>query len=313
MSDQGFGFYSTADEVLDGMDLSGKVVLITGGNTGLGAETARSMAARGADVIITARTCSRADEVVSSIKAATGKTIEVGELELDSLVSIREFAEDFLARHPRLHILINNAGVMACPEGKTRDGFELQFGTNHLGHFLLTCLLAPALIDAAPSRVVNLSSFGHTFAPVCFDDIHFEYRDYDKILSYGQSKTANVLFTVALEKKLADKGVRAFAVHPGLIPTDLSRHMNTEEFKSAPRGSERTAKTVAQGAATTVYAATTPDLEGKGGLYLANCQICSVDDESESHDIVRSYAIDPASADLLWNRSEEMVGQTFRF
>ena len=313
MTNKTFGFESTTDEVLEGIDLTGKVVLITGGNSGLGAETARAMAAKGADVTITARKRSKAADVVSQIEAATGKTVNVGELELGSLASVRAFASEFLASHPRLDILINNAGVMACPLGQTEDGFEMQFGTNHLGHFLLTCLLAPALIEGAPSRVVNLSSLGHKTATVDFDDVNFEQRDYDKWVSYGQSKTANVLFSVGLEQRLADKGVHAYAVHPGVIRTNLSRHMADEELEAMSSGLENIVKTVENGAATSVYAATSPALEGKGGLYLSDSQVCPVDDESESHNVVRSYAVDSDGADQLWDLSETMVGEKFSF
>ena len=313
MTEKKFGFESTTDEVLEGIDLTGKVVLITGGNSGLGAETARAMAAKGADVTITARKRSKAADVVSQIEATTGKTVRVGELELGSLASVRAFAGEFLASHQKLNILVNNAGVMACPHGHTEDGFEMQFGTNHIGHFLLTCLLVPALIRGAPSRVVNLSSLAHKGARVNFDDVNFEQRDYDKWVSYGQSKTANVLFSVGLEKRLADHGVHAYAVHPGVIRTNLTRHMEVEELKAISRGSENIVKTVANGAATSVYAATSPALGDEGGLYLSDSQVCPVDDESKSHNVVRSYAVDPDTADRLWDLSETMVGEKFSF
>src|SRR5215470_10110070 len=195
------GADTTADQVLEGIDLHGRLVLVTGGSSGLGREAARAMAAKGAHVVLTARDPAKGRDVVGSITASTDNPrVELEELELDSLASVRAFAKRFLAKHDRLDVLLNNAGVMACPLGHTGDGFELQFGTNHIGHFLLTCLLAPALRKGAPSRVVSLSSRGHHLAPVDFDDPNFERRPYQKWASYGQSKTANVLFAVGLER-----------------------------------------------------------------------------------------------------------------
>ncbi len=312
-----FGIDSTADDVLDGIDLNGKLVLITGGSSGLGVETARAMAAKGAHVVITARDMAKAEMVATDIRASTGNNaVEIEELELGSLAGIRAFAERFLAKHDRLDILVNNAGVMACPYGTTEDGFELQFGTNHLGHFLMTGLLAPVLIKGAPSRIVSLSSAGHQFSPVVFDDIGFQHRDYQKWLSYGQSKTANVLFAVGLEKRLGERGVHAYAVHPGAILTELARHMSEEEiegYRQRQAAGDLHVKTVEAGAATTVYAATAPELEGRGGLYLADCRVCDVDDRAESWSVVRSYAVDPEAAERLWTMSEEMVGTSVSF
>src|SRR5262245_23813294 len=197
-----FGAETTASEVADGIDLRGKVALVTGGSSGLGQETARVLADRGAHVILTARDLPKGEAVAAGIRGWTGTQHGQAEaLELGSLKHIRVFAERFLARHPSLHILVNNAGVMACPPAKTADGFELQFGSNHVGHFLLTCLLAPALRKGAPSRVVSVSSRGHHISPVVFDDIQFERRPYEKWQAYGQSKTANVLFAVGIEKR----------------------------------------------------------------------------------------------------------------
>src|SRR5579862_7135149 len=217
-----FGAETTASEAAEDIDLRGKVALVTGGSSGLGQETARVLAARGAHVILTARDVPKGEAVAAGIRASTGNAqVEVEALELGSLETIRAFARRILSRHPRLHILVNNAGVMACPPAKTSDGLELQFGSNHVGHFLATCLLAPALLRGAPSRVVSVSSRGHRISPVDFDDIQFERRPYDKWLAYGQSKTANVLFAVALERRLGSRGVRANALHPGAILTEL--------------------------------------------------------------------------------------------
>jgi len=311
----GFGHDTTADEVLEGIDLTGKLALVTGGSGGLGAETARALAAKGARVVLTARDLAKGEAVAKGIRESTGsQAVEVEELELGSLASIRAFAERFAARHDALQILVNNAGVMACPFAKTTDGFEQQFGTNHLGHFLLTGLLAPALLRGAPARIVLLSSRGHQQSPVVFDDIHFEGRPYDKWEAYGQSKTANVLHAVELERRLGPRGVHANAVHPGVIPTDLARHLQPEDFqrlrKRAPGGKMRL-KTVEAGAATSVYAATAPELEGRGGLYLEDCHVAEVNDAEGATEGVRSYALDPETARRLWSVSEEGVGQGF--
>jgi NAD(P)-dependent dehydrogenase (short-subunit alcohol dehydrogenase family) len=269
------------------------------------------LASKGARVVITARNLPKAEKVVAEIKSSSGADVEIEELELGSLASIRVFADRFLNKHDALHILVNNAGVMACPHGRTEDGFELQFGTNHLGHFLMTGLIAPALLRAAPARIVSLSSRGHHFSPVVFDDIHFENRDYEKWQAYGQAKTANALFAVALEKRLADRGVHAYAVHPGAIMTDLARHLTEEDwemFRKRQEAGTMHLKTIESGAATSVYAATAPELEGRGGFYLADCAMCQVDDAEDNLECVRPYALDPDAAERLWTVSEEMVG-----
>jgi NAD(P)-dependent dehydrogenase (short-subunit alcohol dehydrogenase family) len=312
-----FGHDTTADEVLEGIDLDGKLALVTGGSGGLGAETARALASKGARVVLTARDLAKGEAVAKSIRESTGNAeVEVEELELGSLAGIRAFAERFLARHADLQILVNNAGVMACPRAQTSDGFELQFGSNHLGHFLMTGLIAPALLRGAPARVVCVSSRGHQQSPVVFEDIHYERRPYDKWEAYGQSKTANILFAIELERRLAARGVHANAIHPGVILTELSRHMGPEDFehirKRASRGGGRMqVKTVEAGAATSVYAATAPELEGRGGLYLEDCGVAAVDDAEDATAGVRSYAVDPELAQRLWSVSEEAVGQRF--
>ncbi len=313
----GFGHDTTTDEVLQGIELAGKLALVTGGSSGLGAETARALASRGARVVLTARNVAKGEEVARGIRSSTGNAeVEVEELELGSLASIRAFADRFLDRHDALQILVNNAGVMACPHEKTADGFELQFGTNHLGHFLLTCLIVPALLKGAPSRVVTLSSRAHQMSPVVLDDVNFEHRPYHKWLSYGQSKTANVLFTVELERRLGSRGVHACAVHPGVIQTELSRYMGEEDWelirsRAVAREGELRTKSVEAGAATSVYAATAPELEGRGGIYLEDCAISAVDDSEDASSGVRSYAVDQDAARRLWSLSEEMVGEVF--
>jgi NAD(P)-dependent dehydrogenase (short-subunit alcohol dehydrogenase family) len=218
---------------------------------------------------------------------------------------VRTFAQEFLSKYEQLHLLINNAGVMACPFGKTADGFERQFGTNHLGHFLLTQLLTPALLKGAPARVVNLSSRAHRMSPVVFEDIQFQNRDYHKWGAYGQSKTANILHAVELNRRLGPQGVQAFAVHPGVIQTELGRHLDEEDLQFM---STLTFKSTEAGAATSVYAATAPELAGKGGEYLFDCRIAEVSDDPDNIDVVRSYAVDPNLAEKLWVLSEQMVG-----
>ena len=295
---------ATTDDVLDGIDLTGKTVVITGGTSGLGQESARAMAAKGANVTMTGRNMEKAQAVADAI----GGDVSVEELELGSFASIRAFADRMLKKHPRIDILINNAGVMASPYMETSDGFELQFGSNHLGHFLMTTLLMPAFGEG--SRVVALSSSAHHFAPVMFDDIGFKSKDYDKWAAYGQSKTANALFAIGLNTRLKDKGAEAFSVHPGVIQTELARHMTEEDIAMFAGGIESGAiptKTVPQGAATQVYAATAPELAGKGGAYLADVQIAPVEADTEDMSKVRPYAIDGEAAERLWAVSEEMV------
>jgi NAD(P)-dependent dehydrogenase (short-subunit alcohol dehydrogenase family) len=310
-----FGPETTTNDVLAGIDLHGVVALVTGGSSGLGQETARAFAAQGAQVILTARDVPKGEAAAAAIRASTGnERVTVEALELGSLASIRACAQRVLERHGRLHILVNNAGVMACPFAKTADGFEMQFGSNHLGHFLLTCLLVPALRAGAPSRIVSVSSRGHHLSPVVFEDIHFEHRPYHKWLSYGQAKTANVLFAVALERRLAASGVHANALHPGAIMTELGRHLEAEDIQflqSRNRGMQF--KSVEAGAATAVFTATAPELVGRGGLYLEDCHVAHVNDAPDALDGVKSYALDPENAERLWDVSEKLAGGRFTF
>ncbi|MEZ4375177.1 MAG: oxidoreductase [Polyangiaceae bacterium] len=309
-----FGHDTTATQVLEGIDLKGQLALVTGGSSGLGVETARALAARGADVVITARNLEKAEAVAKKIREETSSRVSVEELELDRLASIRAFAQRFLAQHPKLQLLINNAGVMACPKGETQDGFEQQFGTNHLGHFLLTGLLVPALLAGAPARIVNLSSRGHFLSPLDIEDPNFERREYDKWIAYGQAKTANVLHAVELERRLGARGVHAYAVHPGVIITELIRHMNQADFeRMQKRGTTSRMKTVEAGAATSVYAATAPELAERGGCYLEDCHVSEVNDDPSATEGVRSYALDPELAQRLWAASERLVGESFGF
>ncbi|HAU21817.1 MAG TPA: short-chain dehydrogenase [Erythrobacter sp.] len=316
MSD--FGGESTADEVLEGLDLTGKLVFVTGGASGLGQETARVMAAKGAHVVLAARDQAKLDEAADAIRADTGSDkVETIIVDLASLDSVRSCSAEANSRFDRIDLLINNAGVMACPQMQTADGFEMQFGTNHLGHFLLTKLLMPLVEKGSGKRIINLSSRGHHFCPVDLDDPNFERREYDKWQSYGQSKTANILFSVGLEKRFADRGIHSIALHPGGIVTNLGRHMTEQDMEWMRKRIEENQKsggqgfkTIPQGAATTCWAATSPDLEGRGGIYCEDCHVAEVDDSSPEGG-VRSYAIDPASADRLWSLSEELVGESF--
>ena len=317
-----FGAQSTADEVLEGKDLSGRTVFITGGYSGLGQETARAMAAKGAHVIISGRDATKLAAAADALAEETGAAIDTLVCDLASLESVRAAADEANERFDKIDLLINNAGVMACDEAKTADGLEMQFGTNHIGHFLLTNLLLPLVEKGTRPRIVNLSSRGHHIAPVDFDDPNFERRDYDKWVSYGQSKTANVLFAVGLEQRLADKGIHAYALHPGGIHTNLGRHMSEEDAQNLmariqkaaeERGEEpQPFKTIPQGAATTCWVATADDLEGAGGLYCEDCHVADEDNEDTGGG-VRSYAIDRDKADRLWAMSEDMVGQTFAY
>ena len=316
MPDRSFNAQTTTEEVLEGIDLGGKTAIVTGCSSGLGAETARALASRGAAVTLTARQVEKAQAVADAITEATGNpNLEVRALELDVPASVRAFAKGWLADHDSLHILINNAGVMACPEGHTADGWEQQFGTNHVGHFLLTALLAPALKAGAPSRVVNVSSGGHQASDVNYDDMHFAKRPYDKFVAYGQSKTANILHAVELERRLGAAGVHAVAIHPGVIMTELARHMTPDDIKQIMESGESNPvalafKSVEAGAATQVFAATAPELEGRGALYLEDCQV-SGPNPPEGSLGCREYALDPDNAARLWTYTEGLLGETF--
>ena len=286
---------------------------MTGGNAGLGFETARSLAAHNAAIMITARSHEKGQRAVEELKAATSNDrIDYGVMDLGSLNSIQEFTSAFLGKHDELNVLINNAGIMACPKGQTEDGFELQFGTNHLGHFFLSTLLLNALKKGAPSRVVALSSAAHRVSELNLEDPHFENREYNNFVSYGQSKTANALFALEWNDRFGHEGVEAFSVHPGTIDTDLSRHMTDEdhafvEAANANRTTPRKVKTVPQGAATSVWAATSDELTGKGGAYLEDCSIASVNADPEKRGGVRPFALDKNVAEKLWVMSEEMT------
>lgn len=312
-----FGASTTADEVLDGLDLAGRRILVTGGSGGLGKEAARALAARGAQIVLAARSEEKLAAAKADIEAQVpGASLDTLVLDLASLASVRSAAKAFLERYDSLDVLINNAGVMACPLARTTDGFEMQFGVCHLGHFLFTCLLVPALLRGAPARVVNLSSGGHQIADVDLEDPNYLQRDYDKWQSYGQAKSANVLFSVALNQRLAARGITSNAVHPGAIAeTDLARHMQAEDFEAMmamqPEGAQMTFKSLQAGAATSAWAASAPELEGRGGLYLEDCAVGQVNDSTEVLGGYRSRVLDAGRAEQLWAISEALVGERF--
>ena len=303
----GFGAQSTADEVLRGIDLSGKLALVTGGYSGIGLETTRALVRAGAQVVVPARRPSTA-------QAALGNGVEVDALDLADLASVHDFAERFLASGRAIDIVINSAGVMACPETRVGPGWEAQFATNHLGHYALVNRLWPA-ISRGGVRVVAVSSAGHRRSAIRWDDVMFD-NGYDKWQAYGQAKTANVLFAVHLDSLARDAGVRAFALHPGGIITPLQRHLPRQEMVAAgwideqgntlnPAGF----KTPEQGAATQVWAATSPQLDGLGGVYCEDCDIAELaPDDQEFTGGVRSYAVDPEQAARLWALSAELTG-----
>jgi NAD(P)-dependent dehydrogenase (short-subunit alcohol dehydrogenase family) len=307
----GFGPNTTAREVLGGHDLMGKTALVTGGYSGIGLETTRALAEAGATVIVPARTPEKARASMGGMPR-----VELEEMDLLDPASVDACAQRFLNSGRALHILINNAGIMAAPLVRDAHGYESQFATNHLGHFQLTLRLWPALQRAGRAggaRVVSLSSTGMRFGAVDFDDPNYQRRPYDRWNAYGQSKTANALFAVALDKRGHGDGIRAFSVHPGGINTDLSRFMSEDEKRAATGPF----KTTEQGAATSVWCATSPQLDGKGGVYCLDCDIAEVIEREALeglHQVLNGvipWAIDPNSAERLWQLSEEMTGVKF--
>ena len=315
-----YGFESTAEEVAAGVDLEGRVAVVTGASGGLGEETARVLAGRGARVVIGARDRAKAEGIAAGIRESTGSdAVEVAALELGSLPSIRAFAEAVRARHAAIHLLVNNAGVMACPLARTESGFELQLGTNHLGHFLLTVLLLPSLRAGAPARVVCVSSRGHRFGSVSFDDPDYERRAYDKWEAYGQAKTANIWHALELDRREQARGVRGFALHPGGIMTELGRHLTPEDIavmraRTSAGGIGSAGfrwKTREQGAATQVWAATAPELADRGGLYLEDCHVAGPEPEPAGPRGYSPWALDADAAARLWTLSESLVGVRF--
>ncbi|MEV7736103.1 SDR family NAD(P)-dependent oxidoreductase [Streptomyces sp. NPDC088921] len=304
----GFGAHSTADEVLAGIDLYGKLAIVTGGYSGLGLETTRALTKAGARVVVPAR---RPDTAWKALAGLDG--VELDELDLGDLESVRAFAERFLDSGRTVDLVIDNAGIMACPETRVGPGWEAQFATNHLGHFALVNRLWPA-IEPGGARVVSVSSRAHHFSGMRWDDVHWR-TGYDKWQAYGQAKSANVLFAVHLDKLGADRGVRAFALHPGGILTPLQRHLPKAEMVERgwideqgnalnPSGF----KSPEQGAATQVWAATSPQLAGMGGVYLEDCDIAEPAVDGDESGGVKAWATDPEQAERLWTLSAELTG-----
>ncbi len=300
---------STADEVLAGHDLAGRRALITGASTGLGEETARALAARGAEVVMAVRDPARGAAAIDRIRATVPDAIlSQRVVALDSLVSVRAFTAAHLDDGGPVDLLIANAGIMACPRRSTVDGWELQLGTNHIGHVALVVPLLPMLRDGG--RVIALSSAGHRFSDVDLDDPNFERSEYEPWVAYGRSKTANALFALELDRRLGGRA-HAYSVHPGGIMTELGRHLTEETLATLmaqmPEGRGMEWKTIPQGAATTCWAATAPELEAHGGAYLEDCSVAVRTDDPLSRTGVRDYASDPDRAAALWTRTEEWL------
>jgi NAD(P)-dependent dehydrogenase (short-subunit alcohol dehydrogenase family) len=315
----GFGAASTAADVIKGIDLSSKVAIVTGGYSGIGVETARTLRAAGARVIVPARDRDKA------ATALQGIDVEIETMDLLDPVSIDAFAEKFLASGRPLHILVNSAGIGGAPLTRDTRGYELHFATNHLGHFQLVMRLWPALRQANGARVVAVSAWAHSRSPIVFDDLQFERRDYTPWKGYGQSKTANILFALALDERARVHGVRAFSLHPGsIVNTGLSKYLSPDLLRAAGLLDKdgnpiidpaKNLKTVEQGAATSVWCATSPQLDGMGGVYCHNSDIAPrVSDEIAANQFgsmalgVMPHAVDPQAADRLWHVSEELLG-----
>jgi len=321
-----FGATSTTEDVLLGINLRGKRIFITGVSAGLGVETARSLVAHGADVVGAARDLKKAEAATAQVRTnaeANGGSFELVALDLANLKSVRACADGLLKKGENFDVVIANAGVMASPFTNTADHFEMQFGTNHLGHFVLVNRIA-SLIRAG-GRVINLSSAGHRYSNVNLQDPNFERTPYDPWVAYGRSKTANILFSVGFDKRHRGRGVRAAAVHPGGIHTELGRHIGAEEIQkltdriSAQRAEQGLGpfqwKTIPQGAATSVWAGVVASADEIGARYCENCHVSDIVPENATITVVsegvRAYAVDQANAEALWKKSEEMVGESF--
>ena len=321
-----FGATSTTDDVLSGVKLNGKRVLVTGVSAGIGVETARSLVAHGAHVVGAARDLKKAEEATAQVRkeaAANGGKLELIALDLASLKSVRACADALLAKGEPFDVVIANAGVMATPLGHTADGFETQFGTNHLGHFVLVNRIAQLIRKGG--RLINLSSAGHRYSNVNLEDPNFERIPYEPFVAYGRSKTANILFAVEFDRRHRRNGIRAAAVHPGVIHTELARHVDPSRIETLIKqmNDQLTAegkgpfqwKTIPQGAATSVWASVVAPAEEIGGQYCENCHVGKIvpDDVTISgvSEGVRRYALDPKMAEALWKKSEELVGESF--
>ena len=312
--DSGFGAKSEPLEIMEDIDLSGKIALVTGGYSGIGTETSRALVNAGCEVYTPAR---RTDVALKELEGIVPKE-NVVEMDLAKPKSVQNFVDDFSKQVSKLDILINNAGVMACPEMRTPEGWELQFAVNQIGHFILTKGLLPKMQAAGGARLVTLSSTGHKMSGIRWDDIHFKNSNYEKWTAYGQSKTAASLLAVEVDKRMKDSGVRAFGVHPGGIMTPLQRHLQQEEMIALGwmdkdgQPTERVAKmfkTPTQGASTTLWAATSPQLDNIGGVYCENCDVASSTDEGENSRYigVNDWAVDSEEANRLWHETELML------
>jgi NAD(P)-dependent dehydrogenase (short-subunit alcohol dehydrogenase family) len=326
VTEKSFGATSTTDEVLSGVDLRGKRILVTGVSAGLGVETARALVAHGAHVVGAARDLAKAEQATAQVQKeakANGGKFELIELDLADLKSVRACADRLLQKGEPFDVVIANAGVMATPFGHTSDGFETQFGTNHLGHFVLVNRIATLIKSGG--RLINLSSSGHRFSNVDIGDPNFERAAYDPWIAYGRSKTANILFAVAFDKRHRDRGVRAAAVHPGGIQTELGRHLDdgalqkmleqiNQQLAAEGEGPYQW-KTIPQGAATSVWAAVVASADEIGGRYCENCHVGKVVPDEVAITVtsegVRGYALDTDVAEALWKKSEELVGESF--
>src|SRR5271167_4969474 len=321
-----FGAASSTDDVLSGVNLTGKQILVTGVSAGLGVETARSLAAHGALVVGAARDLNKAKATTEQVRkdaAANGGSFELVELDLANLKSVRACADRLLTKGEPFDVVIANAGVMATPFGHTADGFETQFGTNHLGHFVLVNRIASLIRSGG--RLINLSSAGHRYSNVDLEDPNFERSPYEPFIAYGRSKTANILFAVAFDQRHRDRGVRATAVHPGAIRTELGRHSDAGQIEKLIEQMNRQLaaegkapfqfKTIPQGAATSVWAAVVAPADEIGGRYCENCHVGNIVPDhvaiSAISEGVRGYALDPNAAEALWKKSEELVGESF--
>lgn len=338
MSKAIFNAESTTSDVIQGIDLNGKVAVVTGASTGLGLETARTLSAAGAQVVMVARNNEKLTKAMKTIHAEQNKAkLFPLIMDLNDQESVRTAAKSLSDDFSSIDYLINNAGVMACAFDTTVQGIESQFGCNHIGHFLFTCLVIPLLKQSEAARVISLSSAGHKIASVDLSDINFEKRGYEKWTAYGQSKSANALFALELNKRLEGSNISAFSVHPGMIMTELGRHLDEDDIKmlvGSPKkdkniDSEDTAKdllkaegksekksspfkTIPQGAATSVWAATSDSLQGKGGEYLENCQIAEANIKSMNGGFA-DHIVDAELASALWELSEDLVNEEFQF
>ncbi len=321
-----FGATSTTEDVLSGVNLRGKRILVTGVSAGLGVETARSLAAHGANVVGAARDLNKAETATAQVRkdaSANGGSFDLIALDLGDLKSVRDSSNKLLEKGEPFDVVIANAGVMATPFTYTKDGFEMQFGTNHLGHFVFVNRIA-SLIRAG-GRLINLSSAGHRYSNVDLQDPNFERTEYEPFVAYGRSKTANILFSVAFDNRHRERGVRAAAVHPGGIRTELGRYTDTGRLETmiaqinkqlaAEGKAPFQLKTVPQGAATSVWAGVVAPADEIGGRYCENCHVGNVVPDDVTITVasegVRAYALDPINAEALWKKSEEMVGESF--